>query len=118
MVPVIAERLNIVQQSLSQAIQSWGSKTHLTVDHLRTTLTDAFAGRISFTIHASEAAPVSTSAPTSLSVVQTAPAPPLSLSYEAAGAAAIPYPESTKNIAAWVLPVYCLSRIIATIPDL
>lgn len=113
-VPIIAERLNIVQQSLSQAIQSWGSKTHLTVDHLRTTLTDALAGRISFTIHASEAAPASICAPTPLSVVQAAPAP----SYEAAGAATTPDPEDPENIAARTPPAYRLSRTIATVPDL
>ena len=49
-IPAIAERLNVVQHGLTQAVNEWGARTHRTVCELNARLDDFLLGRVPFTL--------------------------------------------------------------------
>ena len=134
--PVIADRLNVVQQNLKQTMIEWSSRTHQEVLGLCTTVNDLLSGRLAITLQASSlssdanfvvvsafastsiAQSISTSAVASVSVfpvvsaaAAAALASPSLSSYEDNETVSRPSPPL-------VPPKYRLSRTIETVPDL
>ena len=119
--PAIAQRLNIVRQSLTQTVNEWGERTQQHYTKIGRQLDDIVSGRVAFLVRAHQ--PDSPALPnvdeggnvnvTAFAAAATAAdtVPPFQLRTEApASAAQVEIPARP--------PSYKLSRTIQTVPDL
>ena len=137
--PVISNRLNVVQQDLKQTVTQWGSRTHQEVTRVRTTIDDLFSGRLALTLQASSlssvldpaststSASASTSASTSgstfVSILAPVSSAPAAIASAAVVSASAPLSyEALVNESGSALPTvpptYQMSRTIQSVPDL
>ena len=113
---VIAERLQVAHQSVMQSVIEWRTKNYEELCHLCTMLNDFFTGRATFTLQptasslgfpsASEAVPSSFCPISSLAMIMSA-----SHNF-------VTDTPRSNGIPTILPPIYQLSRIIITVPDL
>jgi hypothetical protein len=106
-VPAIANRLTVVQQSLTQTIKDFSGKTDQQMSDLSRQLNSILSGEVSFIVRAASASSVPVSSlPVSSDSAATVPAVSLS-SYRI-----------NHTVLSEIPPAYEMSRTISTVPDL
>jgi hypothetical protein len=124
--PIVAERLTVVQQDLKQTVTEWSSRTHEEVVGLRTTVTNLLSGRLALTLQATPVSTSAASASASVSVsafVAASASAPASAFVASASSVADPvsYEEgenSRRSALPSTPPTYQMSRTIETTHDL